>query len=290
MLPASPALLALLNGTSTYFIADLYTFTLQDSTVLRYTSWDNALIVGVNIFTAGGKNGAPGVERGDVEKSIGLTVGQLDVTLLCGDSVQLEGIPMPLAAHNGAFDQAAVMVDRVFMPTPGNTSPGTLPWFYGNVGQVDVTSTTVKLNVRDVIDLLDVQMPKNLFLPMCSHLLFDTGCTLSQAAFTFNYTIASGASAIAFQASSSTGKPDGYFETGVLEMTGGAAAGARRAVSSFDGTIFTLAMALPSAPQAGDTFTVSAGCSREYSICGSRFSNQQHFRGFKDIPPAETAV
>ena len=290
MLPASSALLAILNGTTDYFIADLFTFGLLDGSTQRWTSWDTTLIVGANVFTAGGKNGAPAIERGQVTKSIGLTVGQLDVTLLCGDSVTLEGVPMVLAAHNGAFDNATVKVDRVFMPKPGVTTAGTLPWFYGNVGAADIDSTSIKLDCRDVVDLLDVQMPKNLFLPMCSHLLYDPGCTLTKATFTFNYSMASGASAIAFQASTSTGKPSGYFETGVLAMTSGAAAGARRAVSNFDGTVFTLATALPSAPEVGDTFTVSAGCSREYSICGSRFSNQQHFRGFKDIPPAETAI
>lgn len=290
MLPASPALLALLNGTSDYLMADLYTFTLQDGTVLRWGSADFPIASGIHLFAAGGKGGTPGLSRGDVEKSIGLTVGTLDITLQCGDTVGLEGIPLPLAAHNGAFDNAQIQLDRAFMATWGDTSAGTVPMFYGNVGGVDPASTSVVLHCRDIIDLLNVQMPRNIFLPMCTHLLYDTGCTLIQSLFTFNYVVAPGASAVAFQASAPTGKPDGYFETGVLQMMSGAAAGSRRAVSSFDGTIFTMAMALPSAPAAGDTFRVSAGCSREFSVCGSRFGNLQHFRGFKDIPPAETAV
>lgn len=293
MLSASPALLALLNGASNYLMADLYTFTLADGTILRWASSDLPVVVSPNVFAAAGKSGAPGLERGDVQKAIGLTVGTLDVTLHCGDSVSLLGIPMVLAAHNGAYDNAQVQVDRAFFAKwsdVASTPAGTVPWFYGNVGGVDPTSTTVVLHCRDLIDLLDVQMPLNLFLPTCAHLLFDPGCTLSRALFTFTYAVATGASAVSLQASASTGKPAGYFETGVLQMTSGAAAGARRAVSSFDGTTFTLAMALPSAPEPGDTYTVTAGCSRAYSICGSRFGNQQHFRGFKDVPPAETAV
>jgi uncharacterized phage protein (TIGR02218 family) len=290
MLPASPALLAILNGTSDYLMADLYTLTLSGGTILRWTSCDIPLVFGGQDFDPAGKNNAPGIVRGTVEKSLGLAVSTLDLTLHCGDSVQLLGIPMPLAAHNGAFDNAQVQLDRTFMATWGDTSAGAVPLFYGNVGEVNPTSTTVKLNCRDIVDLLNVQMPKNLFLPMCSHLLYDPGCGISKAAFTISATIAAGASVTTFHAATSTGKPAGYFQDGVLTMTSGAAAGATRAVMSFDGTQFILAMALPAAPAAGDTFTVSAGCPRDYGTCGSRFSNQVHFRGFKDVPPAETAI
>jgi uncharacterized phage protein (TIGR02218 family) len=133
-------------------------------------------------------------------------------------------------------------------------------------------------------------MPRNVFLPMCAHLVFDAGCGLNKALFTVNTSVGANPTAAVFTAAASTGKPAGYFETGVLTMTSGQAAGSSRAVRTFDGATFTLAVPLPTPPAAGDTFTVTAGCSRDFGTCASRFNNQGKFRGFKDIPIAETSL
>ncbi len=290
MRTATGALIALLNGNTEFLMADLFTITMLSGDVLRWTSLDMPLTVGGSIYTPYGTGGVPIVTRGGWECATGLVVDTLDMTLQGCDVATIDGVPVITQAHNGAFDGASVKVERAFMAKWGDVSAGTVELFQGSVASIDASSTTVQLKVNSVIDSLNIMMPRNLFLPNCTRLLYDAGCTMIKANFTVSATVASGATITVLRAAASTGKPAGYFETGVLAMTSGAAAGARRGVSTFDGTTFILSTPLPAIPVAGDTFIAIAGCDRTVPTCTSRFNNKVNFRGFKDIPVAETSV
>ena len=41
-------------------------------------------------------------------------------------------------------------------------------------------------------------------------------------------------------------------------------------------------MALAIAP--GDTFTITAGCDKQFATCGAKFANAVNFRGFPHMP------
>ena len=132
MKTASAALINLLNSGVPLIIADLYTITLVDATVLRWTGYDQNLTVGTTTWNTSGAT-VPVVKRGAIRCSRGLEVGTLSITLETGEAVTLYGIPMQLAAHNGAFDGARVKVERAYMSSPGDTTPGTIVLFEGNV-------------------------------------------------------------------------------------------------------------------------------------------------------------
>jgi uncharacterized phage protein (TIGR02218 family) len=290
MRTVSAGLLSLLNSMTSFLMADLYTVTLLDGTVLRYTSCDFALTYNNHSYAPQGKGSAPAIERSGWECATGGVVGQLELTLLCGDSAQLNGVAMVLQAHNGAFDGATVVLERAFMPTWGDTSLGTVPLFTGSVSEIDLNSTQITFRARDRLDLLSIQMPRNVFLPLCAHLLYDAGCTLNRVANSINCTVGTGATISRLQAALSTGQTAGVFESGILAFTSGPCAGARRGVRTFDGTWFQLSTPLPTIPAAGDAFTVSKGCDRTLATCTSRFNNKANWRGFKDIPPAEASI
>ena len=55
MKEASPALIALLNGSDRFVMADLYTFTLVGGETLRYSAAPTALAVGGSAFALGPK-------------------------------------------------------------------------------------------------------------------------------------------------------------------------------------------------------------------------------------------
>lgn len=285
MRSAPNALINLLNSNTQFLMADLYTITVLSGDVLRWTSADFNLAVDGNVYAPQGQGGVPIITRSRWSNSAGLDVDELDLILDCGDSAMILGLPAVLQAYSGLFDGATIVLDRGFFTSWTDTSVGSLNLFTGTTGELDVTSTSVEIHAKSFVNLLNVQMPRNQFLPICSHLLYDAGCTMLKANFTNAYTAASGATTSVIAASAATGKPAGYYETGILTY-----AGSRRGVRSFDGTTFTLMTPLAAAPAQGDSFTVQAGCDRTLATCTSRFANQVNWRGFKDIPPAENAV
>jgi Uncharacterized conserved protein (DUF2163) len=72
--PASTALIALLNSSEQFIMADLYTFTLVGGSVLRYSAAPTALTVNDQIFALG-----PKFERSKTKVVIGVQVDELEV-------------------------------------------------------------------------------------------------------------------------------------------------------------------------------------------------------------------
>jgi uncharacterized phage protein (TIGR02218 family) len=285
MKSASVSLVTLLNGNNVFLMADLLTLTLLGGQTLRLASWDSDLVLGAQTFQAAGGI-YPAFTRGKTRVTRGLEVDTLDVSLLCGDSAQLLGIPLPQAAANGALDGARVLLERVFMPTPGDTSPGAVHLFEGAVAGVDPSSTRVKLGVKSELEKLTAQMPSYLYQPGCGHAVYSAGCGLSRIAKTV--TGSAGVGATTTSVPSALGQADGYFDLGVLAFTSGACVGARRAVKRWATGAFGLALPLPAVPAPGDTFTVYPGCARTMAACQA-LGNINRFRGYPFVPPPETA-
>jgi uncharacterized phage protein (TIGR02218 family) len=57
----------------------------------------------------------------------------------------------------------------------------------------------------------------------------------------------------------------------------------RHTLSGADATI-ELWQPMASAIAPGDTFTVAAGCDKQFSTCKAKFANAANFRGFPHIP------
>jgi hypothetical protein len=82
----------------------------------------------------------------------------------------------------------------------------------------------------------------------------------------------------------------GYFAYGSVKFTSGQNAGFSMEVKAFAPGVVTLAMALPYAIGAGDTYTITAGCDRQFGTCKNRWSNVVHFRGEPYIPGQDTIL
>lgn len=288
MKTASGALTTLLAANNVFLMADLYTVTLVGGQISRWADCDISLVLGGNTFTAAGTGGAPLLKRGKTRCVVGLEVDTLDLELLCGDgAAQLLGIPLVQSAANGALDGARIKLERVFMPKWGDTSAGSIVLFEGNVAGVEPSSTAVKLTVKSELERLNVQMPRHLYQPGCNHAVYDTGCALVKATYTVTGTATGTPTTTTIP--SARAEANGYFNLGVLTVTSGAAAGARRAVKDFTGGTFTLALPLPTAMAPGDTFSVYPGCDKTRGTCNTKFANLGRFRGFPFVPRPETA-
>jgi hypothetical protein len=82
----------------------------------------------------------------------------------------------------------------------------------------------------------------------------------------------------------------GYFDHGQLTFTSGVNNGIHRRVDTYGSGTFKLMPGLPTAPAAGDTFTVIPGCDKQYSTCDAKYHNLVNFPGQPFIPTPESGV
>jgi uncharacterized phage protein (TIGR02218 family) len=285
MKPASSALMTIL-GSSQFFMADCYSFTLQDGAIVRYTSADQDLKDAAtgNVFASGG----PYFERSKVKFSRGVEVDELDITVTSKPTDLLEGAPWFQALVAGIMDGAEIQLDRAFMPSFGDTSAGLVTLFAGRVAEVDIGRAQATIKANTHLELLNLQWPWRLFQPGCSRALFDAGCGLTKSSFGAAYAIAAGSTTTTLQTDYS--QPDGTASLGTLTFTSGALSGKSYSIRQQTGGAFLLTVPVPIPPAAGDAITVYPGCDKQQATCQTKFSNLQHFEGFPYVPVPETAT
>ena len=210
MLAVAPELQALLNSSDQFIMADLYSVTLAAGGVLRWTSADIDLAIEGHVFSS-----VVQVKRDKIKVSVGLEVDTLNLTVYPDESTVIDGTPFVAAVRAGALDGAVVLLERAFF-TPvdweafapyiivdaagnieidsqgnqltGATAPSRIPTpdyvgkitrFIGLVSDIEqFTGTEVPITVKSYLELLNVNMPRNIYQPTCRRTLFDAGCAL----------------------------------------------------------------------------------------------------------------
>jgi uncharacterized phage protein (TIGR02218 family) len=285
MKSVSPALAAIL-GSAQFHMADCYSFTLTDGTVIRYTTADQDVTDQAtgHVFLSTG----PFFERSKVKFQVGVAVDELDITVKAGPADLLDGTPWLSALRAGALDGAEVQLDRAFMPTFGDTSAGLVTLFFGRVVEVDPGRTLATIKVNTHLELLNLQWPWRLFQPGCSRTLYDAGCALAKSSFGSGcHVTASGtANTVHTDYSGATG----LASLGTLTFTSGALAGKSFSIRAQTGGVIDILRTLPVQPAIGDALTVYQGCDKTQATCLAKFNNLQHFEGEPFVPVPETAA
>ncbi|MEQ1663168.1 MAG: DUF2163 domain-containing protein [Thiobacillus sp.] len=284
MKSASAELITLLSTSRQFWMADLYTFTLIDGTVLRYTSADIDVTVGANTFLQTG----PQIKRSRTRVALGTAVDQLDLSISAEATTLLSGLPWLQAISNGALDGATVNLERAFSDTPGGTIAGTVLLFSGRVSDTTTDSLTAKVIVRSFMELLNTPLPINLYQPPCGFSVYGPGCGVSRAAFAAYGAVASGSTRQSINCG--LGNAAGYFDIGELVMTSGQNLGVIRTVKSYAPGVVALAYPLPKPVSDGDTFTIYPGCDKRLATCRDKFGNLPRFRATPFVPVPETAL
>ena len=293
MKSASAPLIALLNSGADFQMADLWTITLRDGTVVRWTSADVPLTANGNTYVLG-----PLIERGAVSERIGVEVSTLDLTIQAGASDLIAGVPVIPFIIGRGLDGANVKLERAFLSDWGLPVVGTVVRFSGRVTSVpNIGGSSAHVTVSAWTILLNVNMPPHLYQSACLNNVYDAGCTLNPASFSSTGTVAAGVAGPpdtrptqVTWLSNLTGVPD-KFTLGRLTFTSGANAGQKRSIrtNASDGT-FEIVNPLPVKPAAGDTFIAYWGCDRTSTTCSGKFNNLAHFKGTEFVPSPETAL
>lgn len=294
----SPALIALLDSNTTFFMCEFYTITLNNGTVVAYSSADVSLTYNMSAQSVSGGRvynplGGMRVSRDQMRTMVGTQVDQLDVSFYPDTTDTVNGNLFPFEVASGALDWAWVSVDRVFL-TAWNSAGivGTVNIFQGHVAESQIGRTVVKMTLKSPLELLNLNMPRNVYQSGCIHNLFDSGCTLSASAFTTTGVVTGPTPQPTVINSNITGPTPGYYILGYLTFTSGVLNGQTRSILSWTNTTGGIAFSFPfwQAPAIGDTFTITAGCDHQQSTCSGKFNNIIHFRGMPYVPLPETAT
>lgn len=308
MRPATSAIQNLLgpNWTSESQIAipDLYIFTLQTGEVLYYSGWQTPILAPLpntstplQIFTFG-----PGFRRTKARFQVGTTVDELEIDISVKQSDLIGTLTWQQTAFFGLFDGATCQVLRCFMQwqNPGWEVIGTITWFYGRVGDIDVGRTRLKMKVKSLLDLLTVQMPKRLYQAACGYHFGDTRCLYDRVAGKNGHGTLTGIGAVNITCQLGSDQnnlittfvptPSTIYNNGTVISTSGANNNYTRALAEIDGNLIVLLKPWSFTVVPGvDTFTLLPGCDKTMSTC-QIFNNFDFFGGFPYIPPPEAAL
>jgi uncharacterized phage protein (TIGR02218 family) len=260
------------SGATT--LAWCWRVTRRDGVRLGFTDHDRDLVFDGTTFAA-----ASGFTATEIKDAVGLAVDNLEVeSALSSDSLNEDD----LAA--GLFDDAAIEIWRVNWQDAAQR----VLMRSGSLGEVRRSGAAFAAEVRGLAHYL--QQPKGRLLQYgCDADLGDARCTvdLGDPAFTGSGTVLSAPSLRLFTASGLESFATDWFTRGLLTFTSGANAGRAQEVRRHSaGATAALElwqpMAKPIAP--GDTFTVTAGCDKQFATCTAKFANAVNFRGFPHMP------
>ncbi len=280
---AQQAIIANAGETGLVF-ADLFTLTLTNGSVLRWTTNETALTIGGNTFVVG-----PPIQRKKAKWSMGLNVDQLDLTIDDDGSQTINGQALVEAAWQKFFDYAQIEIDRFISDSWSNTAVGSFSWFIGYAGQITLTGKRIKITAESPLAMLKATFPRTYVLPSCANTLYDGVCELLASNFTYAGTVGASPSATSFPLTLSGGNlADGSFQGGIIKFTSGVNSGQTRTVKSYVGGVITPTYPLYAVPAAGDGVSAIMGCDKTRATCTSRFNNLAHYRGFPYVPDPST--
>lgn len=284
MKATSPALIALLNSSTQFIMADLYTFTLVGGNLLRYSAAPTAIVANGFTFAVG-----PKFERSKTRTVIGTQVDELDIKVYAETTDLIGATPWLQAAWQGQLDGALLQLERAFMPTYGDTSPGTVVLFAGRISDIDCSRTGIDMKCRSHLELLNIQMPRRLWQSSCTHVFGDAMCQFDRASLQASFASLPGS--VETQILSTVNPtPAGLYVQGTITGLTGVNAGYSRTIAQMANGAVTVRLAFLSPPATGDQFQLLPGCDRTLPTCINVFNNAVHFGGMPYVPTPETAV
>lgn len=280
MKSAPAPLIALLNSSQQFVMADLYQITMTTGTVLRYTNYDVDVVDSGNTYFSNSVL----IDRSRVRTVLGVEVDTLDITVNPHPSDLVSGTSFLKTCALGLLDGAFLIMRRAFFDSTG-ANVGSFINFSGRIADMNMNRSEVAITVKSDLELLNVKLPRNLYQSTCLHTLYDGDCGLVRASWGVAGTVTGATKTTINCGISNSG---GYFDLGYIVFLTGALAGVKRTVKSYYINNFTLLNPFPSIPAAGDTFTAYAGCDKTQATCTSKFSNVIHFKSTPYIPVPET--
>ncbi len=219
---------------------------------------------------------ASGFTATEVQSLLNLAIDNLSVSGALSSATLNEA---DLAAS--LYDNAAIEIWRVNW---ADTSQRVL-MRKGNLGEVKRGKAAFTAEVRGLAHHLN-QPVGRAFGYGCDADLGDARCTvdITRAAFKAEGAVTSVTDARRFTVSGLGSFGDGWFTGGKLVWTSGANDGRAMEVKRHAGSAIELWQSMSEAVGVGDSFTITAGCDKQFTTCKAKFDNAINFRGFPYMP------
>jgi len=252
----------------------------RDGLTIGLTSHDQPVTVGALAYE-------PGFDPSSVVSTSGLSIDNLEAKgILDSESITEADVDA------GMWDYAEV---HVFQADWKDPTLGTLKELRGWFGEFTFVGTGYTVELRNLAGALNVSIGE-LVGPGCSATVGDARCKVDLTDYTalgevtavtdnreFSTDLA--AATVRLTPSSTGTPPLSYFNGGLITWLTGANTGRQMEVKTYavDGSL-VLQLPMVSTVAPGDTFSVSAGCSKARDVCIAEFGNILNFRGFPDLP------
>jgi uncharacterized phage protein (TIGR02218 family) len=250
-------------------LATCWSIKRKDGVTLYFTSLDCDVVVDGNRYEA-----ADSMSVSAVSSQAGLTVDNLEFEgMLSAAAITEEDI------LSGRYDHAEI---TIFIVNYADPAMGKLHLKTGWLGEVTLQGGQFIAEMRGLTSRLQ-QAIGEVYTSGCRATLGDGRCKVNLASYTFTGSVTATEAAYAFKDSTKT-QANSYFAGGVITFTSGANNGLRMEVRDFSAGRFGLFLPMPNAIAVGDSFTVSAGCDKQFDTCVTRFTNALNFRGEPHVP------
>ncbi len=256
-----------------------WTLTIVSGASFGFTSHDHDLTFDGVTYSA-----LSGFDASAIETSLGLNVDDLEVMGALSAANLNEA---DLVA--GKFDNAQIRILRVNWRDVSQR----VILASGNLGEVTRGVVGFRAEMRGLAHLLN-QPQGRLYQYGCDVDLGSSRCgvSLTLAAFTGTGSVQSipviADNRRAFIAAGLSGFASEWFTRGRLHWTSGANAGLSMEVKEHglinSQVTVELWLAMPRVIAAGDAFSITAGCDKQFVTCKAKFSNGVNYRGFHLMP------
>jgi uncharacterized phage protein (TIGR02218 family) len=284
MLTASASTINILSTNALVRTVDLFDITPPGDATIRWSGGDRPFTIGANQYIVG-----PLINRTKTKRKVGVDVDSITVNVMDDGSTLYQGRPLLQCIRRGEFTGSLVTLNRLFLSSWTDVSPGVVPWFFGYVSEVSGDQGNWQLKVKSMLGYLDLPMPKSLYMPTCNNTFGDAACGVSKAGRTESSTVGGGStSKLIYLTGGAAGHSDTYFELGVVKFLSGPNAGLARTIREFTGGAITIAPALPIQPNAGDAMTLYPSCHKTDVDCTGKYNNLPRNRGYPYVPAPAT--
>jgi len=277
-----PAGLALLLECGVTTLCTCWRVERGDGEVFGFTDHDRPLVFGGTPYEP-----ASGFAASDLASSLGLAVDTMEVQgALSSEAIGTDDLAV------GLWDNAAIEIWKVDWSNTGNR----VILRKGALGEVTRGDVAFMAEIRGLAHELNQERGRT-YSRTCDAVVGDARCkvNLDDPAFKGSGAVVSSADDRLLTVTGLEAFDEGWFFQGLLTWTSGNNTGANVEIAAhvFQANLSVRLQMWRRAAfpiQAGDAFTVTAGCGKTFKICQVKFSNAANFRGFPHVPGNDFAL
>lgn len=256
-------------------ICNILKITLQSGAVHAYTDFDQNITVGGVTYIP-----APGLQKVKMTLTNTSEVSNQELASAWVDAPEADML-------GGKFDLADVKIGWASWKHP---EYGSFDVFTGKLGELSWTDAGFKADIFSNMKDLEKTIGE-VFTANCRHQLFSQtsankigSCKVNPSSFT---TTGSVSSIIKnrWKFATNVSAADNFYASGKITFTSGNNNGLSFVVKNQIGGTIELFLPTSFIIQAGDTFSIQAGCDKTLATCKAKFNNVANFGGFPHIQP-----